>query len=378
MKVAKILILGGGFAGLIAAEKLSRSLGSEHDITLVSRCRQFTFYPALVRLAFGECEPDDITFDLFEKLHRLDVRSVEGECLQIDPCNQSARITGNDFSGDIKYDFLIIALGRRLATEKIQGFFEHAHHMLGIREALELGEEVRTFERGDIVVGLSPDAFLPIPVCEAAFALARKFENEIERKEVSVTVVFPQDIRQAFGGARLALELTSSFAKHGIRVLTKFAVSEIKADELIGFGNKAIRYDLLMLVPPFRSHRAVDTLEATDDSGFLTVDKYMRVQGLKQVYAAGDAAAFQGPKLASLAVRQAEVAGANVLSEIRGEIPSTIYRHEIAAIIDQGPESIYLNYGVWNNALYQLNKGSLWGKVKRVHNKLWRVIHEGL
>ena len=144
----------------------------------------------MVRLAFGECEPDDITFDLFEKLHRLDVRSVEGECLQIDPCNQSARITGNDFSGDIKYDFLIIALGRRLATEKIQGFFEHAHHMLGIREALELGEEVRTFERGDIVVGLSPDAFLPIPVCEAAFALARKFENEIERKEVSVTVVF--------------------------------------------------------------------------------------------------------------------------------------------------------------------------------------------
>lgn len=377
MKVTKILILGGGFAGLIAAEKLARALGSEHQITLVSRCRQFTFYPALVRLALGECEPDDITFDLSKKLHRLDIRFVEGECLQIDPDNRSARITGNDFSGDIKYDYLIIAFGRRLATEKIPGFFEHARHLLGISEAMEFGEEVRTFERGDIVVGLSPDAFLPIPVCETAFALARKFENEIERKEVSVTVVFPEDIRQAFGGARLALELTSAFAKHGIRVLTKFAVREIKADELIGFGNKAIHYDLLMLVPPFRSHRAVDNLEATDDSGFLTVDKYMRVQGLKQVYAAGDVAAFQGPKLASLAVRQAEVAGANVLSEIRGEIPSTIYRHEIAAIIDQGSESIYLNYGVWNNALYHLNKGSLWGRVKKVHNKLWRVIHEG-
>lgn len=375
--MTKILILGGGFAGLIAAEKLARALGSEHQITLVSRCRQFTFYPALVRLALGECEPDDITFDLSKKLHRLDIRFVEGECLQIDPDNRSARITGNDFSGDIKYDYLIIAFGRRLATEKIPGFFEHARHLLGISEAMEFGEEVRTFERGDIVVGLSPDAFLPIPVCETAFALARKFENEIERKEVSVTVVFPEDIRQAFGGARLALELTSAFAKHGIRVLTKFAVREIKADELIGFGNKAIHYDLLMLVPPFRSHRAVDNLEATDDSGFLTVDKYMRVQGLKQVYAAGDVAAFQGPKLASLAVRQAEVAGANVLSEIRGEIPSTIYRHEIAAIIDQGSESIYLNYGVWNNALYHLNKGSLWGRVKKVHNKLWRVIHEG-
>jgi len=160
--------------------------------------------------------------------------------------------------------------------------------------------------------------------------------------------------------------------------LTKFAAREIRANELIGFGNKVIRYDLLMLVPPFRGHPAVDKLEATDDSGFLGVDKYMRVQGLKKVYAAGDVTSFHGPKLASLAVRQAEVAAANVLSEIRGEIPSMTYRHEIAAIIDQGAESIYLNYGVWNNALYRLHKGSLWSLVKRTHNKLWRVIHEGL
>ncbi len=133
-----------------------------------------------------------------------------------------------------------------------------------------------------------------------------------------------------------------------------------------------------MLVPPFRTHPAVDELEATDDSCFLGVDKYMRVRGLKNVYAAGDVTSFRGPKLASLAVRQAEVAAANVLSEIRGEIPSMIYRHEIAAIIDQGAESIYLNYGVWNNTLYTLNKGTIWSLVKRTHNKLWRVIHEGL
>lgn len=375
--MAEILILGGGFAGLIAAEELSRGIRSEDHITLVSRSRQFTFYPALVRLAFGECEPDDITFDLFEKLQRIGVRFVEGECVQIDPSNCRARIAGNDFSGEIEFDYLIIAMGRRLAIEKIRGL-EHTHHLLGIKKAIEFGEAVRNFERGEIVVGLAPDAFLPIPVCETAFALARRFKDQIDRKEISVTVFFPEHIRQAFGGARLHIELTSAFAKHGVRLLTKFAVREIKANELFGFGNKAIRYDLLMLVPPFRTHPAVDELEATDDSCFLGVDKYMRVRGLKNVYAAGDVTSFRGPKLASLAVRQAEVAAANVLSEIRGEIPSMIYRHEIAAIIDQGAESIYLNYGVWNNTLYTLNKGTIWSLVKRTHNKLWRVIHEGL
>ena len=47
--MAKILILGGGFGGVVAAEHLAKKLDAEHQITLVSRSRQFVFYPALVR-----------------------------------------------------------------------------------------------------------------------------------------------------------------------------------------------------------------------------------------------------------------------------------------------------------------------------------------
>lgn len=53
--MANILISGGGFGGLVAAEKLVASLDSAHQITLVAPNRKFTFYPALVHLAFGEC-----------------------------------------------------------------------------------------------------------------------------------------------------------------------------------------------------------------------------------------------------------------------------------------------------------------------------------
>jgi sulfide:quinone oxidoreductase len=58
--MAKVLILGGGFAGVVAAELIAEQLGDEHQITLVSRNRQFVFYPALVRLAFGKCEKKDV------------------------------------------------------------------------------------------------------------------------------------------------------------------------------------------------------------------------------------------------------------------------------------------------------------------------------
>ena len=51
--MARVVILGGGFGGVVAAERLAKQLSEEHQITLVSRSRNFVFYPALVRLAFA-------------------------------------------------------------------------------------------------------------------------------------------------------------------------------------------------------------------------------------------------------------------------------------------------------------------------------------
>ena len=47
--MARVLIVGGGFGGVVAAESLAKKLGSDHEITLVSRSRKFLFYPALPR-----------------------------------------------------------------------------------------------------------------------------------------------------------------------------------------------------------------------------------------------------------------------------------------------------------------------------------------
>jgi NADH dehydrogenase FAD-containing subunit len=66
--MAKVLILGGGFGGVVAAERLAKEVSDEHQITLVSRSRRFIFYPALVRLAFGKCQREDVSFDLRESM----------------------------------------------------------------------------------------------------------------------------------------------------------------------------------------------------------------------------------------------------------------------------------------------------------------------
>ena len=374
--MANILILGGGFGGLVAAEQLAEKLDLTHQITLVAPNRKFTFYPALVQLAFGECEPDDIQFDLSAKLSDMGVRFVEGEAVGFNTERRTVKVTGKDFNGEIHYDYLVIAVGRRLATEKVPGFFEHAHHLLGIKASLEFGEAVRDFRGGNIIVGMCPDARLPVPVCEAAFALARKFENEMREGRVQVKVIFPGSLEEAFGGALLHKELEAAFKRHGINVLYDVPVTEITAEEVLSAKRHQIKYDLLMLLPPFRGNSALRHLNITDDSDFIKVDGFMRVHDLEKTYAVGDNVAFSGPKFGHMAVRQAETAAANIVSEIEGREPSAEYYHEIATIIDSGgADSIYLHYGIWDDERYRLKKGRLWSVVKNVHGALWQARH---
>src|SRR5687767_6247821 len=124
--MARVLILGGGLGGVAAAESLVKQLGDDHQITLVSRNSRFLFYPALVRLAFGECEPDDITFDLRTSMLDRRITFVEGEVARINVDDREVIIAHGDVAGALPYDYLIFALGRRLATERVTGFYEHA------------------------------------------------------------------------------------------------------------------------------------------------------------------------------------------------------------------------------------------------------------
>ena len=374
--MAKILILGGGFGGLIAAERLAANLDTTHQITLVAPNRKFTFYPGLVHLAFEECETEYITFDVGAKITDIGVSYVLGEMIRIDTHRKKVEVAGEDLSGEIGYDFLVIALGRRLATEKVGGFFEYSHHLLGTGAALKFRDAVTKFEKGRILVGLCPDARLPVPMCETAFALARQFKAEIKEKTIAVSIVFPGSLEEAFGGARLHKELEEAFKRHHIDVHYDIPISEISADEVFSSNKHQIRYDLLMLIPPFRGNASLRDLGVTDDSDFVLVDDLMRVYLLDNVYAIGDIVAFSGPKLAHMAVRQAVVAAANITSEINGEKPSKAYYHEIATIIDAGgPESIYLHYGIWDDSLYRLKKGRFWSVIKEFHDGFWQARH---
>jgi sulfide:quinone oxidoreductase len=370
--MAKVLILGGGFGGVVAAERLAEQLGDEHQITLISRSRHFVFYPALVRLAFGKCQRKDVSFDLRHTMLNRKVNFVEAEVAHINPSERQVTIAHGEVEGKVPYDYLVFALGRRLATERISGFYEHAHHLLNVDKAIKFGRAIENFHEGRALFGQCPGARLPVPVYESAFALARRLAENGERDRVKITVVSPDTVESELGDAAGAVELEA----HKIELLSNVRIQSLMQNSAITSAGEAVNFDLLMLVPPFRGSSAASYMGTTDDEGYINVDWTMRVIGHERIYAAGDCVNFAGPKMGHMAVRQGEVAGTNLAAEIDGKEPLSRYSHEMKFVIEgAGGDSLYLHKDIWSDEPATVKQGHFWSWAKRVQQKYWEISH---
>ncbi len=374
--MAKVLILGGGFGGVVAAERLAEQLSDEHQITLVSRSRHFVFYPALVRLAFGKCHRNDVSFDLRETMLNRRVNFVEAEVARISPLERKVIIAHGEVEGTLPYDYLIFALGRRLATERITGFYEHAHHLLNVDKAIKFGKAIRNFHEGRALLGQCSGARLPVPVYETAFALARLLEARGERENVKITIVNPDTIESELGDLAGAAAVKKALEAHQIELLSNFRIKSLTENLATTNSGDVIDFNLLMLVPPFRGSSAASYVGITNDEGYINVDLAMRVIGHERIYAVGDCVNFEGPKMGHMAVRQGEVAALNLAAEIDGHEPVSHYSHEMKLVIDEaGSDSIYLQKDLWKDESATVRQGHFWSWAKRVQQRYWEVSH---
>ena len=286
--MANILILGGGFGALSAAESLLKNLTSERHITLVSRSPRFVSQPSLVDLAFGNHTIDDISLDLRDAMHDRRIRFVRGEVARVDPHERRVTFAHGDITGKMHYDYLIFALGGRLATERIPGFYEHAHHPLTVEAALKFGEAVQRFDKGRVVIGYSQGARVVEPVYQTVFAFCRLFEDQLRTGRTQITVVRPTRADDELTGPKMAKVFQDALDEQKIEVLSDFSINRVTKQSLLTSAGNRIDYDLLMLLPPLVGPSAVRGMGITDPDGFIRVNKNMRVDGIAGLYAVGD------------------------------------------------------------------------------------------
>lgn len=373
--MARVLILGGGFAAISAAETLASEVGTEHEIILVSKSSDFTFFPAIVPMVFGELKPEEIRFDLRPKLVEHGIQFIQGDVCAINTKSRTVKVSGDRKDYTIGFDYLVVAVGRRLATGAVPGLFDHAHHLLGVDAALKFKEAVSRFESGSIVVGLCPEASLPVPVCETALALAERFETQIKRGDILLSVVVPTTLEKAFAGSALFRDIEAEFDRKGIRLVSNCAVAQVEKDRIVSTVGTSINHDLLMLIPPFGGQLSLRNLgPVTDVSGFAKVNTLMQVVGLDQVYAAGEIVSIPGPKFGYMAMRQGKVVAANILAGLRGEKPAVEYTHKIAwAVGEKYSDAVFFHYGFWDETLDDFDENALFGMARKIRDRYGHI-----
>jgi sulfide:quinone oxidoreductase len=371
--MANILVLGGGFGSVVAAQKLVKTLGNDNQVTVISKSTDYVFYPGLVRLAFGECSLQDVTFDLREAMSEKHVRFIKDEVAHIDFERKTAILTHGEIEGSISYDYLIIATGRRLATEKVPGFFEYANHMLSVNAAIKFGQALEKFEGGSIVLGYCPGARLAIPIYETAYSLDRMLKKRGIREKTEISIVTPYRIHDYLGTTEFADRIHSTLPAHGIRLIEDFPVNRVEKNRIDAESGETLPYDLLMLIPPFSGPGTYLCPEYADGNGYIEVNEYMEVEGAERVYAVGDCTNIPGPKVADLAIKQAEVAAENIVHEITGSGTKRTFTLNLTMMLDEGGGgSMFFHKDFSKEGVADIKQSTIWGWTKRRHQWFWQ------
>ena len=149
--VCRVLILGGGFAGLYAARNIKRLLRKDADIEIVNRENYFVFQPLLPEVAGGAISAVSAVSPLRFLTRGISVRKAEID--SIDPATQTVTV----FQGVqrrptiLNYDHLIIALGSGSDLSRTAGLNEHAFTMKTLSDAQRLRAHViERLEHADI------------------------------------------------------------------------------------------------------------------------------------------------------------------------------------------------------------------------------------
>ena len=125
-----VVVLGGNFAGLGSAQKIREYAGDSVDITVIDRKSSLLFVPNIPAEVFANHDPAlSMYMDIIRPLEKDRIRFLPAEVKAIDPETKRVDCVPAERPGaatlSIAYDYLVIALGSRLAYDRIEGFTQY-------------------------------------------------------------------------------------------------------------------------------------------------------------------------------------------------------------------------------------------------------------
>jgi NADH:ubiquinone reductase (H+-translocating) len=332
----RVVIVGGGFAGLNCARQLSRR--KDVSITLIDRRNYHLFQPLLYQVAMAGLSPGDIASPirgLFSS--RANVHVVQGEVEAVLP--DLRRVLGT--AGDYDYDYLVLATGAQHAYFGHEEWEDFAPGLKTLEQATEIRRRVLSaFERAEterdltrrralltfVVVGGGPTGVeLAGAIGEMTrFTLAKDFRNIDPKLTRIVLIEAGPRILPSFD-PELSSRATTELERLGVQLWTNSTVTHINADGVfVGqehLASTTVLWAAGVQAGPLGAHLGTQQ----DRQGRVHVGADLSVPGYPEVLVLGDQAHFKAPYMerplpgvASVAIQQGQHAAEVICADLDG------------------------------------------------------------
>ena len=345
----RILILGGGFAGVYTAMYLEKGMfwgeRDQYEISLVSLENYMVFQPLLPEVISGTIEALHVISPIrrLAKRTRLHTREI----LEID-LERKVVTLGPEFlpkTKELPFDHLVVALGSRLNSGLVPGMREHAIPFKYLGDALRLRTAiVQVLEEADnetdpeerrrlltfVVGGGGFSGVECIAEMNDFLQSAVSAYQSIKASDLRVILLQSADRILPELGEDLARYAHKILEQRGIEIRLNTRLKAVTAEGAVLQGKSSpetefIPARVVVATVPAAPHRLVEKLPfEKDKGGRILVAPEMHVVGSAFVWALGDCAAvpqpdgIMSPPTAQHALRQAQTCAANILATLRG------------------------------------------------------------
>lgn len=356
----RIVVLGGGFAGLYTTLHLQRIFRrrANVDITLVSRDNFFTMTPLLFEAGSGVLEPRHAVSPI-RPLFRLEkAQFIEAEVLDVDLDRQivHTKLVHRD-PLEIPYDHLVLALGGVTNTAIIPGS-DKAMAFKTLADAIFLrNHAIERFEQADVEKDEARKRALLTFVIVGAGLVGVELQGElhdflhhVRRNYLNVAEsILRFELIEA--GPRVLAELDEDLAryahdvyvKRGINVRVNTKVAKIESGRVTLASGEVIESETILLAAGVMPSPLVAKLDiAKHKNGRVSVEPTMRAVDRTNVWSLGDCAAIPDPTgkpyppLAQHAIREARVLAKNIAAQLDGQPLQPFIYHSLGTLAALG------------------------------------------
>jgi NADH dehydrogenase len=346
-KRKRVVIIGGGFAGIAAARALRRC---DAEVILIDRRNHHIFQPLLYQVTTAVLAPAEIAAPIRQIEERQQNLTVMlAEVTAVDLSSRSVTVS-YPASGahKITFDFLIIAAGMQ---SSYFGHDEFARYAPGLKN-LSDAERIRTkildaYELAELtdnesersrlmtfvlVGGGATGVELSASMAQMAAVTLRGNFRRIDPAKTSIVLLEGGNRILSTFAESLSRKATRRLEKLGVKVMTGTMVEKVDEQGVVAGGKRIPSATVLWTAGVTASPVARTLGVPTDRAGRLPVDPFLMVPGMNGVFAVGDVAALsQGgrplPGVAQVAIQQGRYAGQVISRQLKGKAPRRSFRY---------------------------------------------------